>query len=290
MNERDLKVFVTVCQCDSMSRAAELLNMSQPAVSLTIRDLETYYGVKLFERANRKITLTEEGETLLNYADSILSQYEEAKKVLSEKKTVSEVHFGVNITIGETILPGLLEELEKTYPSTSFTVEIQDNETVQEAVLRNEIDFGITDENDQNIRLDYTELYSENMTAVFTDQDDRESLSLKDLDQKPVLLRERGSGNRTFMESVFKEKQIHPVIKAESLSDEVLVMLAEKGEGIAFLPESYAEKASQQYQIRLLPVKGINEKRHYHVIIRHNRWISSSMRKILQSVVDFAHA
>ena len=289
MNERDLQIFRTVCQCGSMSQAAELLDMSQPAVSLTIRDLESYYGVKLFERANRKITMTEEGETLLNYADSILSQYEEVKQVLSEKKEVAEVHFGVNITIGETILPDLLKKLEKKYPSTSFNVEIQDNEAISDAVLRSEIDFGITDDTEKNIRLDYTDLYSEKMTAVLAKKDKRKKISLKDLDQKPVLLREKGSGNRALMEEVFEKGNIHPVIKVQSLSDEVLVMLAEKGEGIAFLPESYAEKAVSSHNIRLLQIRELNEKRHYHIIARHNRWISSSMKEILQSVVDYAH-
>lgn len=289
MNERDLQIFRTVCQCGSMSKAAELLDMSQPAVSLTIRDLESYYGVKLFERANRRITMTEEGETLLNYADSILSQYEEAKKALSEKNTVSEVRFGVNITIGETILPSLLKKLEKEYPATSFTVEINDNESIAEAVLRSEIDFGITDDTTKNVRLDYTELYSEKMMAVLAKKDQRKQITVKDLDHAPVLLREKGSGNRALMESFFERKKIHPVIKAQSLSDEVLVMLAEKGEGIAFLPESYAKKAISSHAIRLLPIREFNEKRNYHIIVRHNRWISSSMKKILQSVVDYAH-
>lgn len=272
-----------------MSKAAELLNMSQPAVSLTIKDLESCYGVKLFERASRKITMTEEGETLLNYADSILTQYEEAKKALSEKNTVSKVRFGVNITIGETILPSLLKQLEKKYPSTSFTVEINDNEAISDAVLRSEIDFGMTDDTTRNIRLDYTDLYSENMTAVLSKKDKRKKIRIKDLDHTPVLLREKGSGNRALMESVFEKEKVHPIIKVQSLSDEVLVMLAEKGEGIAFLPESYAEKASSSHSVRVLPIKELNEKRHYHIIIRHNRWISVSMKKILQSVVDFVH-
>lgn len=289
MNERDLQIFRTVCQCGSMSKAAELLDMSQPAVSLTIRDLESCYGVKLFERANRRIMMTEEGETLLDYADSILSQYEEAKKALSEKNMVSEVRFGVNITIGETILPSLLKKLEKEYPSTSFAVEINDNESISEAVLRSEIDFGITDDTTKNVRLDYTELYSEKMVAVLTKKDKRKQICVKDPDHAPVLLREKGSGNRALMESFFEREKIHPVIKAQSVSDEVLVMLAEKGEGIAFLPESYAKKAVSSHAIRILPIREFSEKRHYHIIVRHNRWISASMKKILQSVVDYAH-
>lgn len=86
MTLRHLTIFRAVCQTESITLAAEHLNMTQPAVSLAVRELEDFYGVQLFERMNRRIYITEAGRTLLQYADTILSQYAESVQVLQEAR------------------------------------------------------------------------------------------------------------------------------------------------------------------------------------------------------------
>ena len=84
MTVRHMYIFKTVCECQSITAAAGKLNMTQPAVSVAIKELESFYQVKLFERMNRTIYLTEAGNTLREYADSILDQFEEAEAVLRD--------------------------------------------------------------------------------------------------------------------------------------------------------------------------------------------------------------
>ena len=82
MTLRHLEIFSAVCAQESFTRAAEQLNMAQPAVSLAIRELEVFYNVRLFERMNRRVYLTEAGRTLRQYADTVLSQFQESVEVL----------------------------------------------------------------------------------------------------------------------------------------------------------------------------------------------------------------
>lgn len=84
MTLRHFHIFSTVCKKESITKAAEELNMAQPAVSFAIRELESYYGTKLFERMNRRLYITDAGKQLLVYADSVLAQCNEAKDVLSD--------------------------------------------------------------------------------------------------------------------------------------------------------------------------------------------------------------
>ena len=84
MTLRHLEIFSTVCAQGSFTRAAEKLNMAQPAVSLAIRELEVFYNVRLFERMNRRVYLTEAGRTLWQYADTVLSQFQESVEVLRD--------------------------------------------------------------------------------------------------------------------------------------------------------------------------------------------------------------
>ena len=85
MTLRHLEIFSAVCAQESFTRAAEQLNMAQPAVSLAIRELEVFYNVRLFERMNRRVYLTEAGRTLRQYADTVLSQFQESVEVLRER-------------------------------------------------------------------------------------------------------------------------------------------------------------------------------------------------------------
>ena len=82
MTLRHLEIFSAVCAQESFTRAAEQLNMAQPAVSLAIRELEVFYNVRLFERMNRRVYLTEAGRTLRQYADTVLSQFQESVEIL----------------------------------------------------------------------------------------------------------------------------------------------------------------------------------------------------------------
>ena len=108
MTLRHLEVFSTVCAQGSFTRAAEKLNMAQPAVSLAIRELEVFYNVRLFERMNRRIYLTEAGRTLRQYADTVLSQMRESVEVLRESGARGTCAFGVHVTLGETRLAEIL--------------------------------------------------------------------------------------------------------------------------------------------------------------------------------------
>lgn len=82
MTLRHLEIFRAVCARESITLAAEHLNMTQPAVSLAVKELEAFYGVQLLERMNRRIYITDAGRSLLQYADAVLSQFEESVRVL----------------------------------------------------------------------------------------------------------------------------------------------------------------------------------------------------------------
>ena len=100
MNIRHLEIFLAVCEHMSISKAAESLYLSQPAVSIAIKELEDYYNCRLFDRISRKIYLTASGEKLLNYAHVILGQIEESVTSLRDDTLTKSCHMGVNVTVG----------------------------------------------------------------------------------------------------------------------------------------------------------------------------------------------
>lgn len=100
MTLRHLMIFSTVCRLGSITQAAEELNMAQPSVSLAIRELESYYGIRLFERMHRRLYITEAGERLYGYANSILTQCKEAKEELRDMHGYMKLKIGINVSFG----------------------------------------------------------------------------------------------------------------------------------------------------------------------------------------------
>lgn len=112
MTLRHFEVFVAVCECKSITLAAEKLYMSQPAVSIAIKELEGYYGVQLFIRSNRTIYLTDKGEALFREAKAILTQYEHTKVMLKDEAKFNKVSLGVNVITAETKFSELIKRLD----------------------------------------------------------------------------------------------------------------------------------------------------------------------------------
>ncbi|MUU10355.1 MAG: LysR family transcriptional regulator [Oscillibacter sp.] len=119
--------------------------MAQPAVSLAIRELEVFYNVRLFERMNRRVYLTEAGRTLRQYADTVLSQFQESVEILRESGTQGACRFGVHVTLGETRLAGILAHLAEALPEITVRASIHNSRETERMILQNELDFAVVD-------------------------------------------------------------------------------------------------------------------------------------------------
>ena len=140
-----MQIFRAVCEQKNVTRAAELLGMTQPAVSIAIRELESYYNAKLFDRIGRRIYLTEAGQALLGYADAILSQFDEATQVLRSGTSFMRCRLGVNVSVGETILPDILDCLEDRIPGIKVEIYIGNTRNIEHRLSANDIDIAIAD-------------------------------------------------------------------------------------------------------------------------------------------------
>ena len=145
MTIRHMQIFRAVCEQKNVTRAAELLGMTQPAVSIAIRELESYYNAKLFDRIGRRIYLTEAGQALLGYADAILSQFDEATQVLRSGTSFMRCRLGVNVSVGETILPDILDCLEDRIPGIKVEIYIGNTRNIEHRLSANDIDIAIAD-------------------------------------------------------------------------------------------------------------------------------------------------
>ena len=147
MNLRQLKIFQAVSREKSMSATAEKLHITQPAISQTISNLEEELEVKLFERLNRSLVLTNTGQILLDYSTRILNLVEEAEQTISDISNLEKgrLRIGASMTIGTYLLPPILNQFHDQYPELEIKFIIDNTEVIERMVLENEIDLGLVE-------------------------------------------------------------------------------------------------------------------------------------------------
>jgi len=146
MTLRHFQIFNTVCQEGSLTAAAQRLGISQPAVSIAIKELEAFYGTRLFERMNRRIYISPSGEALLQYVGTVLSQFDESVRVIRDEDYATECRFGVNVTVGETRLGDFMAGARAAQPAVQARVVVENSAAIEEMLLHNRIDFAVIDE------------------------------------------------------------------------------------------------------------------------------------------------
>ncbi len=312
MTLKHLNIFSEVCQAGSITKAAEKLNMAQPAVSNAIRELESYYGVKLFDRMNRRIYITEAGQTLLKYADSILLQFAESKSILRDNGAFTEIRIGSNVAFGTDYLPEIASDFEALYPQIPLRLSIFGSARIKEALLHNQLDFAIVDNVSGMEELHCLPLTSDQMTALcspdlsfladrtaehpaapetdtadLSDTAERTALlSIQDLTGIPLLLREPGSGSRDLLDRLFHHEKLTPVIAAESSSTQALIELALRGRGVIFLSSTSAKFYTDAGLLIALPLDSRELTRNYSLIYHRQKYLTESMKRFLGYMRD----
>ena len=284
MTLRHLEIFMCVCRHMSMTAAAAELNMSQPAVSKAISELEAFYHTSLFDRLNRTIYLTDGGHALAEYASVILSQYEESISFLRDGSSFQDCRIAVNVTVGETILPDLVSELRKKVPQACLKIGVYNSGAIEGMLKRNECDLAIIDET-SDPSFDVTELYEEQLGFFASAKYCREEkLTSQQLCEYRLLLREAGSGTRTCADRCLKQIRYPESSIWESTSDEALKAIAEKGLGIAVLPVSCVSGRDRLHRIE---VEDTDLSRKFWLTSLHSRYLNSAVQTCAKIIQEF---
>ncbi|MGO2358647.1 LysR substrate-binding domain-containing protein [Mesonia sp.] len=199
-----LRVFNEVVKTLSFSQASKNLYLSQPAVSKHIKELEMKYEVKLFERQKNTIKITSAGQDLFFYAEKILNLYHEAENhfLALQEKLPKKVKIGASTTIAQYIVPPSLAELKKSFPGTEFSL-VNDNSTqIERKIEQHELSFALIEGSNHNPLLTYEKFLDDELVLVTATRNNlAASISLNDLLQFPLVIREEGSGTRSILEN-----------------------------------------------------------------------------------------
>ncbi|MDR3586203.1 MAG: LysR family transcriptional regulator [Desulfosporosinus sp.] len=242
--EQHFLVFKEVVETKNITLSAKRLHMSQPSISMQIQTMENKYGARFFDRTNKGVTLTKEGQILYPYVLKVLEILSNAKEQIGalSKDQRERIYLGATLTIGEYILPSILAFLYKTYPDVEFKVKIANTESIAQDVLERKMHIGLIEgpvpwHKDFNVE----SFWEDELVVVipyFHHWASRDSITLAELPHERLISREDGSGTRKVMEMALKERGFDPDqlnITMELASTQAIKQLVSAGLGITIM-------------------------------------------------------
>lgn len=276
MTLRHLKMFVAVCETGSVTRASELLYIAQPTVSHAISELEKYYNVRLFDRINQRLILTDTGRELLVTAKQILSDFENFERLALFEGQSPRVRIGASLTLGQTVIPPYLALLAKDHPEIEAQSVIKTSANIQSEIENGDLDFAVVEGDITSPYLKAELFKRDRLLAVANAKADiPDTLSLDALLKYPLLLRDHGSASRTFLERELAAKGLHLTPKMESVNDQALIAAVYAALGIAFLPESFVGGHIARGKFKEIRIENLDNERNNYLIIHKNKRLNA---------------
>lgn len=265
-----LKVFRTVAAEMSFRKAAEVLHLSQPAVSQQIRTLEEEAGSRLFDRGvgeghGTQIALTEAGRTLLGYAATAAATMEDARRALAalQDDVAGELRLGASTTVAQYVLPRILGAFLRQYPRVEMSVMSGNTERIVEAVAEEKIALGIIEGPAMRREVKTERMIRDEMVLIASPNHAwarMGTIAAMELTKAPLLLRERGSGSRRVVERALKKmglplRLLNVVMELDST--EAIISGVEAELGVGFVSRCAIGKVLRLGTVRVISVKGV---------------------------------
>jgi DNA-binding transcriptional LysR family regulator len=246
MADRRLQVFYTVAKQLSFTKAAELLYMTQPAVTFQVKQLEEHFNTRLFERSHGRISLTPAGELVMGYADRILSLSAEMDARVGEMtgQVTGPLMIGASTTIAEYQLPRILGEFKARHPEVQARLTVANSETIEGKIADHTLDVGLIESQSHHPNLSNHVCCDDELVMICAPNHSlasKTTVDAKQLAEQPYVSREQGSGTREVIDQYFLDHGINPDdlhIEMELGSREAIKGAVEAGLGIAILSAS----------------------------------------------------
>jgi len=275
---KQLTAFLAVARHSSFTRASEELNLTQPAISMQIKQLESQIEQPLFEQMGKKLSLTEAGREIRQYARAILQQIDDMEASLAGLKGLEHGTLRISVaTTAHYFAPKLLSIFYERYPGVNVKLDVINREQLIHQLINNEVDMVIMGRPPEETEIEGG-VFMENPLVLIAPADhpfgQEKSIQLDRLENEIFLVREQGSGTRKAMELFFEQRGIHMTTGMEVSSDEAIKQSVQAGLGLGIMSR---DAVQNEIQLGLLIVPDILQfpiMRKWHVLHRKGKRLS----------------
>jgi DNA-binding transcriptional LysR family regulator len=295
-----LKIFTRIAQLGSITKAAEELHLSQPALSIQLRNFQDQFDIPLTEIVGKKLYLTNFGQEILAYAERILDQAGAMDDVVQSYKgqLTGKLKIAV-VSTGKYVMPYLLTDFLNAHPAITLELDVTNKEKVIESLEHNSIDFALVSLVPGHLKTESIPIVKNTMHLIgaYQSKKSQEELIINELQQLPWIFREQGSGTRQMMERFLSQRHITVQKMLELTSNEAVKQAIMANLGYSIMPLIGIKNELKNKQLMIVPVKGLpihttwriiwlKGKKHSPVVKALLGYIKDNKKKILQEHFD----
>jgi DNA-binding transcriptional LysR family regulator len=255
-----LQIFLKIVQTESVTRAAEELHLTQPAVSIQLKNFQDQFEIPLTEVLGRKIFITDFGREIAEAAENIINQVYAINYKTSAYKGQLSGRLKISVvSTGKYIMPYFLADFMKQHSGIELLMDVTNKNKVVESLVNNEVNFALVSILPTTVKIEKMDLL-QNKLFLVSDKKTKFKKGVniaevfKDL---PFIFREKGSGTRQTMESFIERNNISVLKKMELTSNEAVKQALLAGLGCSIMPLIGIRSELQNNELQIIPIKGL---------------------------------
>ncbi len=279
-----LRIYLKITQTLSITKSAEQLNLTQPAISIQLKNFQQQFDYPLIEIIQKKIHVTALGKEIAQAAESIINEIDNINYRSQNFKNKLAGHLKIAIvSTGKYIMPYFLAKFLKENKSVDLTMDVTNKSKVIRSLLQNEIDFALVSILPENIQVNKFDLIENELFLVGNKSSENLKNINKDFENLPFILREEGSGTRQVMEKFIQENKIKIKKKIELTSNEAVKQAIIAGLGYSIMPLIGIRNEIETGRLKIIPIKGLPIKTTWRLI-----WLKEKrLSPIAESYLEF---
>jgi len=265
-----LRIFRTVADCRNYTRAANTLHLSQPAVSMQVKQLEHNVGMPLLEQIGKKLYMTEAGEAIYQCAVNVARSFEETEEILAQLQGVQRGLLKLSVaTTASYFVTQMLARFAELYPQISISLDVTNRSSLLEQLQNNERDLVIMGEPPEDMSLRSQPFMDNPLITIAAPNhplSKRKGLNITDIGDQTFVIRETGSGTRATIERHFEQAGMKIQSTIEMSSNEAIKQAVQAGLGLGIVSRHTAELELETGRLVKLPVKTFPIKRKWYLV------------------------
>lgn len=280
-----LQVFVKICQAQSITKAAEELFLTQPAVSIQMKKFQEQFDMPLTELRGRRIYITDFGQEIFSVCLQILDKSEliestalQYKGLLAGKLTISAA------STGKYVLPYFLSDFVNAHPGINVSIDITNKSKVIQSIETLESEFALVSVLPSNLEVESEELMANRLYLVGKTSSKKDKMTSKDLSKIRLVFRESGSATRNAMEDYFISRGINPADKLELVSNEAVKQAVCAGLGHSIIPLIGMKGELELNKLKIIQAPGLPIETEWRLIHLKNKELSPVGKAFLEHV------
>lgn len=278
-----LQVFLKITQTQSITKAAEELHLTQPAVSIQLKNFQDQFDIPLTEVVGRKLFVTDFGKEIAVAAEKILHEVHEINyKTLAYKGQLTGRLVISVVSTGKYVMPYFLPDFLQNNPGVDLKLDVTNKTKVVENLEKNEVDFSLVSVLPETLQIEKVPLMPNKLFLVAPS---RVQFKQDDLFTRlPLIYREKGSGTRHVMESYLSQQQINVPKKLELTSNEAVKQAVLAGLGCSIMPLIGIGRELQQGDLQIIPQEGLPLQSTWHLVWAKGKNLSPAAKAFLQYI------